>query len=148
MGRSKNRTRATVSNRRLRSYNAAPHSFSSAPAVDLGRLSRALRSPSLNSQPYSLRHARTYVTPRTPPTRQPPRSRPPRVRSSRAMSAGVWHEVGNPVSAAPAQSLPDETLVCVRRSQRREVLHALQKTGSAGQKSPKYNRLSKIHCKK
>lgn len=43
-------------------------------------------------------------------------------------------------------AVPDEVLICVRRRQRKEVLHALDKTGRAGQKPPRRNYYSDIHC--
>lgn len=43
---------------------------------------------------------------------------------------------------------PDQVLVCVRRKQRREVLHALKKAGRGGQRRPRYNLYSKITCRR
>lgn len=43
---------------------------------------------------------------------------------------------------------PRETLVCLRRQMRKEVLHALGMSGKGGQRSPKFNWRSKISCKK
>jgi len=44
---------------------------------------------------------------------------------------------------------PREVLVCVRRSQRREVLHALKRTGSGtSSKKPKLTWRSKISCRR
>lgn len=43
---------------------------------------------------------------------------------------------------------PSRVLVCVRRQQRREVLHAIRKTGYRNnRKSPKFNYYSKIACR-
>lgn len=43
---------------------------------------------------------------------------------------------------------PNPTLVCVRRSQRKEVLHALKKTGGRGaRRKPRRNWTSAISCK-
>lgn len=42
---------------------------------------------------------------------------------------------------------PDSVLVCVRRSIRKQVLHALRKTGKKGQKTPRFNVFSKISCR-
>jgi len=44
---------------------------------------------------------------------------------------------------------PKQTLVCVRRSQRKEILHALRKTGrgSGRRKPPKRNALSSLRCR-
>lgn len=41
---------------------------------------------------------------------------------------------------------PRTVLVCVRRRRRKEVLHALKKTGKAGQKSPRRSAYSDIKC--
>lgn len=38
------------------------------------------------------------------------------------------------------------TLICVRRKIRKEVLHALNKTGRSGQNKPKYNIYSGVRC--
>lgn len=46
----------------------------------------------------------------------------------------------------PMEVFQDPTDECVRRAQREEVLHALQKTGKAGQKSPIWTEKSKIKC--
>lgn len=43
---------------------------------------------------------------------------------------------------------PSETLVCVRRQQRKEVMFAKRKAGKRGQKRPRFNQFSKIHCKR
>lgn len=42
---------------------------------------------------------------------------------------------------------PSDVLVCVRRQQRREVIHATRKAGKVGQKKPRRNALSKISCR-
>lgn len=41
---------------------------------------------------------------------------------------------------------PRKVLVCVRRRQRKEVLHALRKSGKFGQRKPRYNSRSQIYC--
>lgn len=41
---------------------------------------------------------------------------------------------------------PEEVLVCVRRKQRKEVLHAFNKTGKSGQRRPRRSRFSDVHC--
>ncbi|AZL82993.1 hypothetical protein [Apis mellifera associated microvirus 52] len=147
MGRSRNRTRATVSNRRLRSTTTTTH-FSSTPAIDLNRLAALLSPPSLQNNYSTRRTARVYAPPRTTTPSQPPRAQQRRLRSNTSLSTGVWHQVGSPVRKPSDEHKPDEALVCVSRSERREVLHALRKTGKTGQKSPKFSRASKIHCKK
>lgn len=47
-----------------------------------------------------------------------------------------------------AFSAPKETLVCVRRKIRREVMFARKKTGKSGQRRPRYNYLSSISCRR
>lgn len=46
--------------------------------------------------------------------------------------------------------VPKQTLICVRRSQRREVLHALKKTGGRGgrQRRPRRSLFSSISCRR
>lgn len=43
-------------------------------------------------------------------------------------------------------SAPAETLVCVRRSRRKEVLFAKKKTGRRGQKKARWSKWSTIKC--
>lgn len=50
--------------------------------------------------------------------------------------------------AIVAFSEPSDVVVCVRRSIRREVMHATGKAGRRGQKKPKFNALSKISCRR
>lgn len=77
-----------------------------------------------------------------------------------------WHEtdgrMGGPLQVArPSKILkramrymssqvqfaaPEKTIVCVRRKARKEVLHALKKTGRGGNKPPKRNWLSDVKC--
>lgn len=45
-----------------------------------------------------------------------------------------------------AFSAPAETLVCVRRRRRKEVLFAKRKTGRAGQKKPRRSKWSSYQC--
>lgn len=42
---------------------------------------------------------------------------------------------------------PREVALCVRRQQRREVLHARRKTGKRGQKKPVWSYYSRVRCK-
>lgn len=51
------------------------------------------------------------------------------------------------VGHAVAFDAPRDVLVCVRRQSRREVLHALRKTGKTGQKRPRRSFFSSISCK-
>lgn len=41
---------------------------------------------------------------------------------------------------------PSRVLVCIRRSQRREVMFAMRKAGRKGQRRPKFSETSKIYC--
>lgn len=43
---------------------------------------------------------------------------------------------------------PDRVLICMRRQERKEVLHALKKTGKIGQQAPKRNWMSQISCRR
>lgn len=43
--------------------------------------------------------------------------------------------------------VPQETIVCIRRGTRREVLFAKKKTGRGGRSKKTFNRFSKVHCK-
>lgn len=52
----------------------------------------------------------------------------------------------NRVPTQFAFSAPGDVLVCVRRKRRKEVLHALRKTGKRGQRRPRRNRFSDIRC--
>lgn len=45
-----------------------------------------------------------------------------------------------------AFSAPSGVLICVRRKQRKEVLHALQKTGKVGQRRPRRSEFSSVQC--
>lgn len=42
--------------------------------------------------------------------------------------------------------VPADVLVCVRRKIRKEVIHAIGKSGKAGQRPPRRNQWSDIHC--
>lgn len=43
-------------------------------------------------------------------------------------------------------SSPSTVLVCIRRKQRAEVMHALGRAGRRGQRRPKFSETSKIYC--
>lgn len=64
-------------------------------------------------------------------------------------NAAPAHAVRNPyfVNRGVAFQAPRDVLVCIRRENRREVLHALNKTGKVGQKKPRYSHYSSISCK-
>lgn len=150
MGRSKNRrTRISHTNQRLRSVTAEAHTPAPVGYAKLTPLShRALSSPLTFNSTLNKNLSRSYVRPEPHPPSQPPRSNAAGDRIRGAMSQGVWIEAGDRVRKSPEPSPERETMVCVNRQQRREVLHALRKTGKSGQKSPEYNWKSKIHCKK
>lgn len=42
---------------------------------------------------------------------------------------------------------PERVMICVRRKQRREVIHALKLSGKSGQRRPTRSRYSNINCK-
>lgn len=46
----------------------------------------------------------------------------------------------------PVLSLPKKLNICVKRQQRKEVIHALRHSGKSGQKRPNRNQHSNIHC--
>lgn len=48
--------------------------------------------------------------------------------------------------AALQFSAPKEVVVCVKRKVRKEVLHALGKSGKTGQKKPRRNYFSDVRC--
>lgn len=56
------------------------------------------------------------------------------------------------LSSLPAHRIgfeqPERVLICVRRKMRREVLHALRKTGRVGQRRPRRNWYSSISCRR
>lgn len=62
--------------------------------------------------------------------------------------------VGQRASIFPAPShritfrSPSSTIVCVRRNQRKEVLHAIGKAGKRGQRRPRQNAFSEISCRR
>ena len=43
--------------------------------------------------------------------------------------------------------LQNKALICARRAQRKEILHALKHTGKSGQKRPTRNKYRNINCK-
>lgn len=52
----------------------------------------------------------------------------------------------NKVPYQIAFNAPRETLVCVRRKRRKEVLHAFKKTGKGGQRKPRRSQWSDTKC--
>lgn len=80
-----------------------------------------------------------------------PDTRPARLFSGLSASVDVTPapKKQNGRSRVPYQlafNAPQETLVCVRRSRRRQVLHALKKTGKGGQRKPRRSRWSDYKC--
>jgi len=49
-------------------------------------------------------------------------------------------------SPVVAFTTPKKMAICVRRQQRKEVLHAFRKTGKVGQKRPRRNYFSGVAC--
>lgn len=81
-----------------------------------------------------------------------PGSQPNTNRSSRSSGSASYSTYSPPAQAVgthvPALVAPSsQSLVCARRHQRAEVLHATGKTGKRGQKSPVWTSKSKINCK-
>jgi len=80
-----------------------------------------------------------------------PATRPARLFTGAVSS--VWAEPA-PIkkrgrSSVPYQiafRAPAETLVCVRRSRRKQVLFAFKKTGKRGQRKPRRSKWSSIKC--
>jgi len=64
----------------------------------------------------------------------------------------ISHAVNNkesynfPDSQRVAFATPEKVLICVRRKIREQVLHALRKTGKAGQKKPRRTPYSEVTC--
>lgn len=52
----------------------------------------------------------------------------------------------SPPLLRPTVSNFQKTIICARRKQRKEVLHALKKTGQTGQRRPRRNQYSNIKC--
>lgn len=80
-----------------------------------------------------------------------PGTRPARLFSGSTASIGVSDapKSKNGRSRVPYQvafKAPAETLVCVRRARRKQVLHALRKTGRGGQRRPRRSKWSSIKC--
>lgn len=67
------------------------------------------------------------------------------VPTTRTVSHKKARAAKTPFSAVAFEQ-PHNTLVCIRRSRRKEILHALKKTGRKGQKRPRRSAFSDIHC--
>lgn len=70
-----------------------------------------------------------------------PESRPRSLSSLRKLSSSPAISL-----FAPARTTIRKLSTCVRRKIREEVLHALGKTGSSGQRKPRFTSESKIKC--
>lgn len=80
-----------------------------------------------------------------------PGTRPARLFSGVTASVGLDQPTRSKQapSRVPTQiafTAPQETLVCVRRHRRRQVLHALRKTGKGGQRKPRRTPWSEYKC--
>jgi len=68
-----------------------------------------------------------------------------------ATSLGKRHQLKTLKKPAPLSKIgfanPRHVLVCIRRNQRKQVLHAINKTGKAGQRRPRRNEYSEISCR-
>lgn len=151
MGRSKNRNRTRItSNQRLRSTsNAAPFSPSPVPYRSY-KLPRGLPTPSPTPlSGITVRQSRNlYAENPTPTPRKLPRSQPGRLRLYQPTPSGVRNEKPASTRESPQTPQDKQTLVCVRRHQRREILHATKKTGKGGQATPIFTLESKIICRR
>ena len=122
------RDNVSIANRRLPYFSSSPRSMSQLSLIEdrrvynpLGSLSPA-RSISRNT------HALVVPNDRVSPSRS---------RSNRSFLS--------PPSFVGFQA-PKKVLVCVRRQRRKEVLHALKKTGRVGQRRPRFSDYSSIKC--
>lgn len=48
--------------------------------------------------------------------------------------------------ARPHYAVPEQVSICVRRKQRREIMHALKHAGKGGMRKPRRTLLSRIKC--
>lgn len=71
----------------------------------------------------------------------------PRTKSARAQINRFGVKVHSQTKGILTFAAPKETLVCVRRQRRKEVLFAKKRTGS-GNRNPKRTWLSKISCRR
>lgn len=63
-----------------------------------------------------------------------------------AKSSPVGRTRNDTLSARVGFAVPDRVAVCVRRQQRKEVIHALGKSGSGGSRRRRRNAWSNIDC--
>lgn len=66
--------------------------------------------------------------------------------SNASVSSGIVRH--DPIVHRIGFEQPEKVAICVRRSIRREVLHARKKTGKRGQKKAKWNFYSRVSCKR
>lgn len=145
MARSKSRTRTGSTNRRLRSAVRASGYANQLTYTRTGLgLSGTTQRRRTAYAPYTSFVSRTRVTPLA--SLPMPRSQRPYRGFTKVASVRPWTEPG----AVPEKNAQADksTLVCVRRAERREVLHASRKTGQAGQRRPKPSELRNIRCKR
>jgi hypothetical protein len=76
----------------------------------------------------------------------------PTTRPKRTMQKTLAMETGRKIQKPVQQntynplSIPQRAIVCARRKQRKEVMHAIKRAGKSGQKRPTRNQFSHIKC--
>lgn len=70
----------------------------------------------------------------------------PRVRKASPSVRKSLRSFSPSLPIAVGFKVPSKVLICVRRKVRKQVLHALKKTGRRGQRSPRFSDYSRIHC--
>ena len=149
--RSRNRTRTFSSNHRLRSVsNTSAYSPKAVP-YGISPVGRIISPrPNLTNSIIPIRGVPLIygntTRPNTPS--QLPRSQPSRIRVYNAPLPTVRSKTPSRNALTPPTTEDAKALVCVRRHQRREVLHATKKTGKGGQASPVFTATSKIICRR
>lgn len=91
-----------------------------------------------NRAPLSIHHYTEFEVPNER-IRQTPRPNIARPYS------GATQNIGS-LSPQIAFRSPNRVAVCIRRKQRKEVLHALRKAGRGGSRPRRYNRNSQVRC--
>jgi hypothetical protein len=135
MSRSKNRRKTRVilnnSNRRLRSFSTIRRTSNNLTQYE----DRRLWHPEGDYAParsFSKTRHRLEVF--------------PRISYSSGLSINKVQNLSRTTAHAIGFSAPNKVLICVRRNIRKEVLHALNKTGKGGQNPPRRNSYSNIYC--
>lgn len=77
------------------------------------------------------------------PARLTVKDRPP---TAKQLASPFMRKVRSQTKAVLTFADPERTVMCIRRKERREVLHALGRTGS-GNRRPKRNAWSSISCR-